>query len=147
MGRRTRVVYTLGAPVKIRVKKTNLEQKLLDYELIETGEEQRIPRDEARAEYERTRGRVRGEDGYSDNIGSTRKYSGKRGGDSRQKGQPAIQGKKATAAKPSGAKQSGAKQQTAGKQSEKQSGGKKSVAKQPAATRSAKKNKGKKNDR
>ncbi len=147
VGRRTRVVYTLGAPVKIRVKKTNLEQKLLDYELIETGEEQRIPRDEARAEYERTRGRVRGEDGYSDNIGSTRKYSGKRGGDSRQKGQPAIQGKKATAAKPSGAKQSGAKQQTAGKQSEKQSGGKKSVAKQPAATRSAKKNKGKKNDR
>ena len=148
VGRRTRVVYTLGAPVKIRVKKTNLEQKLLDYELIETGEEQRIPRDEARAEYERTRGRVRGEDGYSDNIGSTRKYSGKRRGDSRQKGQPATHGKKATAAQPSGGKQqSGAKQQTAGKQSEKPSGGKRSVAKQPAATRSAKKNKGKKNDR
>jgi len=73
VGRRSRVVYTLGDPVKIRVKKTNLEQKLLDYELVETGEETR------REEYERTRGRVRGEDGYSDNISSTRRYGKKSG--------------------------------------------------------------------
>jgi len=42
IGRRSRVVYTLGDPVRIRVKKTNLEQKLLDYELIETGDEARL---------------------------------------------------------------------------------------------------------
>ena len=35
VGRRTRKVYNLGDPVRIRVKATNLEQKLLDYELIE----------------------------------------------------------------------------------------------------------------
>ena len=35
VGRRTRKVYTLGDKVRIRVKETNLEQKLLDYELIE----------------------------------------------------------------------------------------------------------------
>ena len=36
VGRRTRVVYRLGDRVKIRVKNANLEQRLLDYELIET---------------------------------------------------------------------------------------------------------------
>lgn len=35
VGRRTRKVYTLGDPVRIRVKATSLEQKLLDYELME----------------------------------------------------------------------------------------------------------------
>lgn len=35
VGRRTRKVYRLGDAVRIRVKNTNLEQKLLDYELIE----------------------------------------------------------------------------------------------------------------
>ena len=35
VGRRTGKVYTLGDPVRIRVKATNLEQKLLDYELVE----------------------------------------------------------------------------------------------------------------
>ena len=34
-GRRTRRVIRLGDPVRIRVKGTNLEQKLLDYELVE----------------------------------------------------------------------------------------------------------------
>ncbi len=34
-GRRTRKTYRLGDPVRIRVKSANLEQKLLDYELIE----------------------------------------------------------------------------------------------------------------
>ena len=35
VGRRTRKVYTLGDPVRIRVKATSIEQKLLDYELVE----------------------------------------------------------------------------------------------------------------
>ncbi len=35
VGRRTGVIYNLGDAVKIRVKATNLEQKLLDYELVE----------------------------------------------------------------------------------------------------------------
>ena len=34
-GRRTHRVYRLGDPVRIRVKMTNLEQRLLDYELVE----------------------------------------------------------------------------------------------------------------
>ncbi|MBR5055394.1 MAG: ribonuclease R [Bacteroidales bacterium] len=35
VGRRTRKVYTLGNPVRIRVKSANLDQVLLDYELVE----------------------------------------------------------------------------------------------------------------
>lgn len=35
IGKRTRKVYRLGDPVRIRVKSANLEQRLLDYELIE----------------------------------------------------------------------------------------------------------------
>ncbi|MBR1926338.1 MAG: ribonuclease R [Bacteroidales bacterium] len=35
VGRRTRKIYRLGDPVRIRVKSANLEQRLLDYELIE----------------------------------------------------------------------------------------------------------------
>ena len=67
VGRRTRVVYNLGDPVRIRVKKTNLEQKLLDYELIETGLEDRVY---DRIDYEEGRGTsfVKGEDGSFDNV-------------------------------------------------------------------------------
>jgi len=67
VGKRTRVVYNLGDPVRIRVKKTNLEQKLLDYELIETGDEDRLY---DRIEYEQGRGTsfIKGEDGSFDNI-------------------------------------------------------------------------------
>jgi len=36
VGRRTRKVYRLGDPVRIRVKNANLEQRLLDYELVES---------------------------------------------------------------------------------------------------------------
>lgn len=43
VGRRSRIVYRMGDPVRIRVKKTNLEQVLLDYELVETGDESRLP--------------------------------------------------------------------------------------------------------
>ena len=67
VGKRTKVVYNLGDPVRIRVKKTNLEQKLLDYELIETGEEDRLY---DRIEYEHGRGTsfIKGEDGSFDNV-------------------------------------------------------------------------------
>ena len=67
VGRRTGIVYNLGDPVRIRVKKTNLEQKLLDYELIETGLEDRIY---DRIDYEQGRGTsfLKGEDGTFDNV-------------------------------------------------------------------------------
>ena len=42
VGKRTGVIYNLGDPVRIRVKSTNLEQKLLDYEFVETGREDRM---------------------------------------------------------------------------------------------------------
>ena len=67
VGRRSGIVYNLGDPVRIRVKKTNLEQKLLDYELIETGSEERIY---DRVDYEHGRGTsfIKGEDGSFDNV-------------------------------------------------------------------------------
>ena len=67
VGRRSGIVYNLGDPVRIRVKKTNLEQKLIDYELIETGGEERIY---DRIEYEHGRGTsfIKGEDGSFDNV-------------------------------------------------------------------------------
>ena len=43
VGRRTGVVYNLGDTVRVSVKKANLSQKLLDYELIERGDEKRDP--------------------------------------------------------------------------------------------------------
>ena len=67
VGRRSGIVYNLGDPVRIRVKKTNLEQKLLDYELIETGQEERFY---DRVDYEHGRGTsfIKGEDGAFDNV-------------------------------------------------------------------------------
>ena len=67
VGRRTGIVYNLGDAVRIRVKKTNLEQKLLDYELIETGLEERVY---DRIDYEHGRGTsfIKGEDGSFDNV-------------------------------------------------------------------------------
>ena len=67
VGRRSGVVYNLGDPVRIRVKKTNLEQKLLDYELIESGLEERVY---DRIDYEQGRGTsfIKGEDGSFDNV-------------------------------------------------------------------------------
>ena len=67
VGRRSGIVYNLGDPVRIRVKKTNLEQKLIDYELIETGGEERIY---DRIDYEHGRGTsfIKGEDGSFDNV-------------------------------------------------------------------------------
>ncbi len=67
VGKRSGIVYNLGDPVRIRVKKTNLEQKLLDYELIESGLEERIY---DRIDYEHGRGTsfIKGEDGSFDNV-------------------------------------------------------------------------------
>ena len=67
VGKRTGVVYNLGDPVRIKVKKTNLEQKLLDYELIESGLEERVY---DRIAYENGRGTsfIKGEDGSFDNV-------------------------------------------------------------------------------
>ena len=67
VGKRTGIVYNLGDPVRIRVKKTNLEQKLLDYELIETGLEERVY---DRIDYEHGRGTsfIKGVDGSFDNV-------------------------------------------------------------------------------
>ena len=67
VGRRSGVVYNLGDPVRIRVKKTDLKQKLLDYELIETGLEDRVF---DRIDYEQGRGTsfIKGEDGSFDNV-------------------------------------------------------------------------------
>ena len=67
VGKRSGLVYNLGDPVRIRVKKTNLEQKLLDYELIETGLEERVY---DRIDYEQGRGTsfIKGEDGSFDNV-------------------------------------------------------------------------------
>ena len=39
VGKRTRKVFRLGDPVRIRVKSANLEQRLLDYELVEESAE------------------------------------------------------------------------------------------------------------
>lgn len=67
VGKRSKVVYNLGDPVRIRVKKTNLEQKLLDYELIETGLEERVY-DRIDYEYGRGTSFIKGEDGSFDNV-------------------------------------------------------------------------------
>lgn len=67
VGKRSGIVYNLGDAVRIRVKKTDLEQKLLDYELIETGLEDRVY---DRIDYEHGRGTsfIKGEDGSFDNV-------------------------------------------------------------------------------
>lgn len=46
VGRRTHKVYNLGDAVRIRVKKANQEQCLLDYELVEPDAPERAPRED-----------------------------------------------------------------------------------------------------
>lgn len=41
VGRHSRITYNLGDPVRVRVTKADLNQKQLDYELVETGLEER----------------------------------------------------------------------------------------------------------
>ena len=60
VGRRTHKVYNLGDPVRIRVKKANQEQCLLDYELVEPDAPERSPRED-RGEGSRNEDGRRGE--------------------------------------------------------------------------------------
>ena len=79
VGRRTGITYSLGDPVRIQVKKTNLAQKLLDYELVETGDEKRDP--SRRFDYDSNASFSHGADGVADNVGdrgASRKFSGDR---------------------------------------------------------------------
>jgi ribonuclease R len=46
VGKRTGKTYSLGDPVRIKVKNTNLDQRILDYELIEPGVSEDTPRPE-----------------------------------------------------------------------------------------------------
>ena len=59
VGKRSKVIYNLGDAVKIRVKNTNLEQKLLDYELVETGNEDRLTDKETGGNKEARKEKVR----------------------------------------------------------------------------------------
>lgn len=103
VGKRSGVVYNLGDPVRIRVKKTNLEQKLLDYELIETGLEERVY---DRIDYEQGRGTsfIKGEDGSFDNVTVGINKAARK-----EKVRKAIQDSKRKARRTSGKKASGEK--------------------------------------
>ena len=68
VGRRSRKVYLLGDKVRIRVKETNLDQKLLDYELVEEGIPDARPATEERS-YEHPAGK-------NSRRGAARKPSG-----------------------------------------------------------------------
>ena len=100
VGKRTGIVYNLGDPVRIKVKKTNLEQKLLDYELIESGLEERIY---DRIDYEHGRGTsfIKGEDGSFDNVTVGINKAARK-----EKVRKAIQESKRKARKAAGKKQS-----------------------------------------
>ena len=100
VGKRTGIVYNLGDPVRIKVKKTNLEQKLLDYELIESGLEERIY---DRIDYEHGRGTsfIKGEDGSFDNVTVGINKAARK-----EKVRKAIQESKRKARKAAGRKQS-----------------------------------------
>ena len=82
VGRSSRMVYNLGDPVKIRVKKANLDQKLLDYELVETGFEERLSEQSA-AEMEA--GRAARKAARKEKIRTSIKESKRRKASSRRK--------------------------------------------------------------
>ena len=67
VGRRTGVVYNLGDSVRIRVKRTDLEQKLLDYELVDMSPDERVY-DRIDYEYGRGTSFIKGTDGAFDNV-------------------------------------------------------------------------------
>ena len=62
-GRETGKIYNLGDAIKVRVKKTNLEHKLLDYELVDSRLDERL-------DYESNRDRsyIHGYDGTCDHV-------------------------------------------------------------------------------
>ena len=109
VGKRSGIVYNLGDPVRIRVKKTNLEQKLLDYELIETGLEEKIY---DRIDYEHGRGTsfIKGEDGAFDNVTVGINKAARK-----EKVRKAIQESKRKARKSAARKASGERKQSSGR--------------------------------
>ena len=109
VGKRSGIVYNLGDPVRIRVKKTNLEQKLLDYELIETGLEEKIY---DRIDYEHGRGTsfIKGEDGAFDNVTVGINKAARK-----EKVRKAIQESKRKARKSAAKKASGERKQSSGR--------------------------------
>ena len=80
VGRRTHKVYNLGDAVRIRVKKANQEQCLLDYELVEPDAPERAPRED-RGEGSRNEGSE-----HSEYTGKQRR--GDRSGSKSGKGKP-----------------------------------------------------------
>ena len=87
VGRRTHKVYNLGDPVRIRVKKANQEQCLLDYELVEPDAPERAPRED-RGDGSRNEGGKRGgrRSEHSEYTGKQR--HGDRSGSKSGKGKP-----------------------------------------------------------
>lgn len=83
VGRRTHKVYNLGDPVRIRVKKANQEQCLLDYELVEPDAPERTTEDGLGGE--RSRREERGHGGGSPRRSGSRSGSGRNGGKSSEK--------------------------------------------------------------
>lgn len=83
VGRRTHKVYNLGDPVRIRVKKANQEQCLLDYELVEPDAPERTAEDGLGGE--RSRREERGYGGGSPRRSGSRSGSGRNGGKSSEK--------------------------------------------------------------
>ena len=83
VGRRTHKVYNLGDPVRIRVKKANQEQCLLDYELVEPDAPERTTEDGLGGE--RSRREERGYGGGSPRRSGSRSGSVRNGGKSSEK--------------------------------------------------------------
>lgn len=83
VGRRTHKVYNLGDPVRIRVKKANQEQCLLDYELVEPDAPERTPEDGLGGK--RSHREERGYGGGSPRRSGSRSGSGRNGGKSSEK--------------------------------------------------------------
>lgn len=87
VGRRTHKVYNLGDAVRIRVKKANQEQCLLDYELVEPDAPERAPREEGEGFAPRSRkGGAGRRGGGSGKSSGSRKSAGKSAGERKSSG-------------------------------------------------------------
>ena len=122
VGRRTHKVYNLGDPVRIRVKKANQEQCLLDYELVEPDAPERTPEDGLGGK--RSHREERGYGGGSPRRSGSRSGSGKNGGKSSEKDSGKASGNSRVGRQ---SKDGASKGRSEGKQSSK--GGRKSSGK------------------
>lgn len=122
VGRRTHKVYNLGDAVRIRVKKANQEQCLLDYELVEPDAPERTPEDGLGGE--RSRREERGYGGGSPRRSGSRSGSGRNGGKSSEKDSGKASGNSRVGRQ---SKDGASKGRSEGKQSSK--GGRKSSGK------------------